>query len=534
VDGRFVAFSSVASNLVSDDTNGTWDVFVHDRQTGQTSRVSVSSGGQEGNDLSWWPSISANGRFIAFSSEATNLVPGDTNGYWDIFVHDRQTGQTSRVSVSSAGQEATNYSSRPAISADGRFVAFESFSGNLVPGDTNGGRDVFVHDRQTGQTSRVSVSSTGEQGNYSSNAPSMSADGRFVAFESLSGNLVPFDTNGARDVFVHDRYYGQTSRVSMSSTGQEGNGGSWWPSISADGRFVAFGSEGSNLVAGDGNGWEDVFVHDRQTGQTSRVSVSSTGQQGTNFSSSPSISAGGRFVAFHSPAAGLVPGDTNNYWDVFVHDRQMSQTSRVSVSSSGQQGHANSSGPSISADGRFVAYESGASTFVLGDTNGAGDIFLHQYQPDSRSLSGQVVLGGLTPGSITPSVCLFEFRQPGTTQSVWSALALLDAEGYFTMSGPAPDGLYDLAVKHPRWLRKVVQVDTSQGNVTDVLIHLAGGDIDGDNEVSIGDYALLSAAFGSSPGDPSWNELADLDGDGEVSIGDYALLSQNFGLIGDE
>lgn len=376
-DGRFVAFESIARNLVPGDTNDNRDIFVRDRQTGQTTRVSVSSSGSQGNADSTAPAISANGRFVTFHTLASNLVSGDTNGDRDIFVHDRQAGLTTRVSVSSSGSESDSHSYRAAISSDGRFVAFESNARNLVLGGTNGGLDVFVHDRHTGQTTHVSVSSSGSQGNADSYLAAISANGRFVAFESFASNLVPGDTNGNRDIFIHDRQTGQTSRVSVSSSGSQGNADSYQPTVSSEGRFVAFESDASNLVPGDTNGDRDIFVHDRQTGQTARVSVSSSGSQANNWSYSPAISAEGRFVAFDSFASDLVPGDTNGDLDVFVHDRQTAQTSRVSVSSSGSQGNASSFNVAISAAGRFVAFRSWAGNLVLGDTNGQTDIFIH-------------------------------------------------------------------------------------------------------------------------------------------------------------
>jgi len=223
-------------------------------------RVSVASGGTQGNGDSGCPSISADGRYVAFQSYASNLVPGDTNEVGDVFVHDRLTGQTTRVSVASDGTEGNDYSRRPSISADGRYVAFASLASNLVPGDTNGTWDVFVHDRLTGQTTRVSVASGGAQGNSGSWCPSISADGRYVAFQSYASNLVPGDTNGVLDVFVHDRLTGQTTRVSVASDGTQGDSYSFGSSISADGRYVAFSSLASNLVPGDTNDKPDIFV----------------------------------------------------------------------------------------------------------------------------------------------------------------------------------------------------------------------------------------------------------------------------------
>jgi hypothetical protein len=375
--GRFVAFTSGASNLVPGDTNDTWDVFVHDRQTGTTSRFSLRSNGDQGNADSYSPSISAGGRFVAFTSAASNLVPGDTNDTWDVFVHDRQTGTSSRVSVRSNGDQGNLTSGGGAsISADGRFVAFTSVASNLVPGDTNAQPDVFVRDRQTGMTSRVSVASNADQGNSNSYSSSISADGRFVAFQSDASNLVTGDTNVSSDVFVHDRQTGKTSRVSVRSNGDQADHVSWAPSISADGRFVAFVSH-AHLVAGDTNDAADVFVHDRQTGRTTRVSVRSNGNQANRRSDEPSISANGRFVGFHSFASNLITGDTNDTVDVFVHDRTTGTTTRVSVGPAGDQANDFSYSPSLSADGRFVTFDSYASNLITGDTNDMRDVFVN-------------------------------------------------------------------------------------------------------------------------------------------------------------
>src|SRR5438094_565922 len=290
-----------------------------------TVRVSVASDGTEGNDVSLGSALSADGRFVAFDSAATDLVAGDTNGVSDVFVHDRQTGTTERVSVASDGAQGNGSSGLvtfafpPALSADGRFVAFVSFATNLVASDTNGATDVFVHDRQTGTTERVSVASDGTEGNAASAGATLAADGRFVAFHIAATNLVAGDTNGTTYVVVHDRQTATTERASA-------NGFSAGPALSADGRFVAFHSTATNLVAGDTNGATDVFVHDRQTGTTERVSGASDGTQGNDASAGPALSADGRLVAFHSSATNLVAGDANRAYDVFVHDRAVSTT----------------------------------------------------------------------------------------------------------------------------------------------------------------------------------------------------------------
>jgi Tol biopolymer transport system component len=375
-DGRFVAFYSDASNLVDGDTNGARDVFVRDRATGTTTRVSVDSSGAQANSHSFAPAISGDGRFVAFSSDASNLVAGDTNSSDDIFVHDRESGATTRVSVSSAGAEADGGSFSPAFSSDGRFVAFLSDASNLVAGDTNGFRDVFVHDRESGSTTRVSVDSAGVQADVGSYSVAVNADGRYVAFHSFADNLVPDDTNETADVFVHDRQTGETTRVSVYDGGVETDGDSLRPSISADGRFVAFDSDSSILVWGDVNFVFDVFVHDRMTNTTRRVSVDDGGGEATALSQRPSISADGRYVAFYSEASDLVAGDSNGSSDIIVHDRQSGATTRISVANSGEQANGDSFRPVISADGHIVAFDSIASNLVAGDTNRFSDVFV--------------------------------------------------------------------------------------------------------------------------------------------------------------
>jgi Tol biopolymer transport system component len=382
-DGRFVAFASSAGNFVPGDSNGQWDVFVRDRRRGTTERVSVDSSGREANNESYDGHLSANGRYVAFMSEATNLVPGDTNLAEDVFVHDRASGTTERVSVASNGTEANGDSYLPSISADGRYVAFVSTATNLVTGDTNQSADMFVHDRLTGITERVSVNSNGGQASglwVGDDACQISADGRYVAFVTDLSTLVPGDTNGVPDAFVHDRRTGTTERVSVSSTGTQQQYNSDYDQVacclSADGRYVAFNSPASNLVPGDTNGALDVFVRDRQSGTTERVSVSTSGLGGNLASGWSSISDDGRYVAFWSSASNLVPGDTNGFSDVFVRDRRAGTTELVSIGVGSGQGNSYAYPPWISGEGRFVAFSSDAANLVPGDTNGTHDAFV--------------------------------------------------------------------------------------------------------------------------------------------------------------
>lgn len=376
-NGQFVVFRSIAPDLVPGDTNKVMDIFVHDRATGITERVSVDSSGAEANGTSDLPQISEDGQTVVFLSGASNLVPGDTNGWWDIFVHDRSSGVTERVNVATTGAQADYGSHWSSISADGQIVAFDSEASNLVTGDTNGKWDVFVRDRTAGVTLRVSVDSAGVQGNDDSMAPYLSADGQVVAFGSLATNLVSGDGNFRRDVFVYDRASQTTERVSVRTNGVEGNQDSFAGGISSDGAIVSFESNATNLVPQDNNAMPDIFVRDRTAGTTERVSVDSSGIEGNYFSSSPSISADGRIVAFDSGASNLVPGDANNAADVFTHDRSTGITELVSVDSSGAQGNYDSQWPWISGDGLVVTFESRATDLVPGDTNWTDDVFAH-------------------------------------------------------------------------------------------------------------------------------------------------------------
>ena len=449
-DGRFVTFYSGATTLTPDTPPpppclpaGSPErcrpgIFVRDRLAHRVSRADytpaddvsymTSAPSYPVGDVSSSGAMSADGRYISFSSTNARLVPGDTNDNWDVFVHDRQTGKVRRVSVSSGGAQSDGASFTPSISADGRYVAFTSTADDLVEGDANLTSDVFVHDILARKTIRASVATDGREGDNArpgsfpaeagSFQVSMSASGRYILFRSAASNLVTHDTNEVSDYFVRDLKTRTTERVSVSSAEGQANADSRQPigivqwAVSDDGRYVVFNSSASNLVADDTNGAEDIFVRDRRTGATRRVSVSSSGGEadlgvgnrdtaatyavatsalfvipvnGTDLSYS--ATPNGRYVAFGSDATNLVSGDTNDTTDVFLRDMLARTTGRVSVSSTGAEGDGPSNQPVLSADGRFVAFESAAQNLVAGDSNASEDIFVHEV-PRGEAVSG--------------------------------------------------------------------------------------------------------------------------------------------------
>jgi Tol biopolymer transport system component len=357
-------------------------------------------GNRDSKDLfiASWPALSVDDHWVAFSSYATNLVPGDKNDQSDVFVHDLTSDAIVRVSLDASGGDADNDSFGPSLSADGRFVAFWSFADDLVAGDTNFALDVFVHDRDpdgngifdegNGVTTCVSVDSNGVQGNGMSVDPSISADGRFVAFMSTSTNLDPADVSTKGDIFLHDRTTGTTRLVSVSTSGKGGNGDCLSCQIAADGNSVAFASDASDLVAGDANQFRDVFVRDLVNGTTVLASVDSSGVQGDGISqiAPGAISRDGSSVVFVSTAANLVANDGNGAVDVFARDVVGGKTTCMSVDPSGAVGNGSNVNASISGDGRFVAFWTQATSLFAGDTNGADDIVLHDRDADQNGI----------------------------------------------------------------------------------------------------------------------------------------------------
>jgi len=438
-DGRFVAFSSEADDLVVGDSNLVRDIFVRDTVKNATVRISVGPNGVEANDKSDRPVISATGRFVAFYSDASNLIDVDGNQVRDIFVHDRDPDQngvfdegngiTTLASVASNLIRGNAQSTRPAISSNGRFIAFRSSASNLVVGDEPpvdpiqcpgcaGVDDIFVYDRDPdrngdfydvgGVTTRVSVSSSGASAaGGDCDRPSISSDGRYVAFSSDAHNLVNDDEptfdpvrcpgcTGRGDIFVHDRDpdengvfdegNGTTERASVSSAGVPGNEESTRPVLSADGRHVVFRSRATNLVPADLNGVEDIFDHDRQTGVTVRVSAARSGAEADASSTVPTISADGRFIAFRSAATNLVVNGWNGLEQVYLVDRVTKAIMIVSTDDDGLLGNGESSHPSLAPNGRFVAFHSNAASLFPGDVNLANDVFLRDVDADEDAV----------------------------------------------------------------------------------------------------------------------------------------------------
>lgn len=384
-DGRYVAFETSAS-LVSGDSNGKTDVFVYDTQNLAMERVSLAHDGQQANAASNEPSISANGRYVIFTSKASNLIPrpnapvsarANREPGINVYRRDRQTGNTIAVSVDSAGRPADRHAWMGDLSADGGYVSFTSHSENLVKPDMNGiKRDPFIHDVNSGVTEFADRLPNGTNPWSGGAISAVSEGGRRVAYRSKAPNLVPGDNNARFDIFVLDRDENETRRVSVTSSGAQGNADSNYPDISADGRTVVF-ETASALVPADNNGSVDIYAHDLATRMTQLVSRSSTGQIGNSHSFRPSVSADGRYVSYSSLATNLVPGDTNGQEDAFVNDLQTGQTIRVSLSDTGAQSTGGYSRRAvISGDGRAVAFLSTARNLVNGVNTGVPQVYV--------------------------------------------------------------------------------------------------------------------------------------------------------------
>jgi len=390
-DGRYVAFASHSTDLDPLDTTATLDVYWRDLETGTTMVVSKSTGGVLGDHQSFHPGISRDGAFVVYASDADNLVAGDTNGVRDIFLFDVATATTTRVSVDSSGHQANKLSLDPVISADGTKIAYTSQASNLVASDTNGFNDVFVFDTATGTTERVSVDSSGKQGNSVSDSAALSADGNRVVFLSRASNLVANDFNGNGDIFLRDRAAGTTVRVSVGDHGQESNSESNYPGISGDGNVVGFRSIADNLVPGDLNQKYDAFVNDLAAGTVERVSVSSEEVEADRETvERPALSFDGRFVTFNCDATNLVDDPVLVSSTFYARDRGLGITTWVGRGDHDQDGDPGGQclTHAISDDGSRVVFATGCSGLVALDDDAHIDVFVRERDVSPASASG--------------------------------------------------------------------------------------------------------------------------------------------------
>ncbi len=393
-NGRYVSFWSDSALLVGGDTNNTADIFVRDRSINELSRVSVAAasiGGAQANAISYVETDVSDNGIVVFASDASNLITAglDTNNATDIFAFDMVSREVARISVADGNVQVNGRSRNPVVSTNGLLIAYRSAATNVVPNDNNGHVDIFVFDRGVQKVSRVNIASDGSQSNLEDGIDvpvglDINATGTIVVFESKGSNLVPGDNNGVSDIFIRDRVANQTHRVSVASGGGQANGASTAPSISDNGRYIAFASAASNLVAGDSNGATDIFLHDRQTNTTTRVSVVTGGGQANGASTTPSISGNGRYISFWSSATNLASGDSNGVGDIFVHDRKTGITTRASIAGNGDQGNGVSAEfSSLSKKGEYLVFASAASNLVQNDSNNKSDIFLATAAADS-------------------------------------------------------------------------------------------------------------------------------------------------------
>jgi TolB protein len=463
-DGRYVAFHSFASDLVPDDGNGTGDVFVRDLRIGITIRASVDIQGGDSNAVSFTPSISADGRYVAFDSNASDLVPDDGNQVRDVFVRDLHAGTTIRASLDMGGGDPNSESFEPSISASGRYVVFSSGANDLVPGDGTfglGTADVFVRDLEAGTTVRASVDDAGGDPDSLSVNVSISSDGRYAAFASAATDLVPGDGNNTWDVFVRDMQAGTTVRASADMDGGDADGQSLLTSISDDGGHVAFQSQASDLVPGDGDPNIDIFVRDLRTGITVRASVDIGGADANNSSGHPSLNDDGRYVAFHSEATDLIPVDGNATIDVFVRDLQTGTTTRSSVDGFGREQSDGSLFASISGNGQYVGFISDSPNLVPGDgTGGANnpDVFVRAVRAPTVDAVTPPTIGRGTTATLTVTGSGFladaqvspeAFGPHGLTVNSVTVISETELEVSVTVDAAAPAGPRNVMVWNP-------------------------------------------------------------------------------------
>lgn len=367
-DGRYVVFRSASSNLVSGDTNGSSDVFLRDRSTGTTSLVSVSSNGTQANYGGDSPSISYDGRYVVFTTNATNLDTSDTYPGADIYLRDIINGTTTLISK--VANNPDNNAVIGKISADGRFVVYQSKNPNTIY------QDIYVADLNDNSITLVSKDANNNNGNNSSEAPSISCDGGIIAFSSRATNFVSGDTNNSADVFTVERIGGNI--ISNLSIGGNNHSVAGTSAVSCDGNYITFQSDATNLVSGDTNSSKDVFRYSRVNKQTELISKSTSSALGNGNSVEASISGDGRYIAYSSGSTNLVASDTNGTEDIFIRDTKTGTTELLSQNSTGTYGNFGSYAPVISADGKYAVYYTAATNLVSGDTDNTADILISE------------------------------------------------------------------------------------------------------------------------------------------------------------
>lgn len=531
--GRRVAYVSISSNVVPNDLNGTKDVFVRDVVASTSQLGSLGANCSPLSKEAGGGSLSANGRYLAFHTSDSSLVNGDNNATFDVFIRDTKLGAVFPVSVNDNGEMGNGLSSSPKLSDDGRFVVFESGAKNLSALDNNVYADIYRKDLATGKLEVVSMNAGGQPANGTSNSSRISADGRYVVFASGASNLVVGDTNSKSDVFLRDMISGEVQLVSVGYLGLPANGSSGSPSVSSDGRYVAFQSSATNLIASDTNVRQDVFVRDMQNGVTALVSISSNGSMANGLSEFPRISADGRYIAFDSSASNLVSNLVDNEaFDVFVRDMWTSSTSCASVSSTGEIGDASSQHALLSADGRFVAFDSFAMNLSEFGKDSKAQMFRHE-MPGFTSVSGKFNLGSFV-GSIPQPVASLKFVPRGAGSTIVLPVVSIEEDGSFTCALKAT-GPYDVYATIPRFLRRMYSgfVTLGSGDVPGIIFSMVSGDCNGDNYVGTDDYFILSTTFDALLGTPEFEPRADLNGDGFINTDDYLLLNEAFDKFGD-
>jgi uncharacterized repeat protein (TIGR01451 family) len=422
-DATVVTFGSFASNWAADQADINYvDIFVRDRVADTTTKISVGPNGEVADQRSFDPFISANGRYVSFTSYATNLVLGDTNRHdpiddgLDVFLYDRVTGILKRVSLNWKGEQIDK-NSVGHVTADNRYAIFTSNGIDVAQGDPNGDvlSAIYMRDLQTGAIERITKAADGGYPNGGVGAAEASYDGRYIVYLSGSSNLV-WDSNGEQDVMLYDNLTDQTTLISKPVGGGQSNGLSSAAHITPDGRYIVFLSFATNLVPGDNNGKSDIFVYDTLLDTMEMVSVSSSGVQGNEGSKDPAICGNGRFVSFTSESTNLVPLPHNGERQVYIHDR-LTHTTFLGTGTDTFMGNGRAHRSTLSADCSTIGFATEANNLISGDTNGLRDLFVGSIVIAADMTFSTLTASGLmNPGNVITYT--FTLKNVGTETAV--------------------------------------------------------------------------------------------------------------------